>query len=493
MCGSSARSHHVGMAAHHTSQGAPAQARRARRGGGERTAPPGAGNRRSTHGSRTLRGRIAGAPGASRFKKTAQTGTDLVLYSPPAEQQPLRERVVERINQLYYSASLALHRLQHRPPKTKTAKVVVVVPAHNEEGSIARTLQALLQQSRRPDRIVVVADNCSDKTVEIARRFGNRVTVIETAGNRDRKVGALTLAWQQYVAYGYDYMLGVDADTVLSRNALEDLERELEASPKVGGVMARYTFDPDLGQTRWARLLIRLQRMEFAAWTLDMLHRKRNTYVLGGQATLFRVSALHEVVDGERRLSPWDAEAQVEDMELTWALTTRNWETKVSSTARAFAGPMITAKSLWAQRRKWDEGMIRLLLASKIGATTLYPWRMQLKMGLNALSRAMFVVLLATSLAVGAYQWNWIWVVPPILAALLNLKHARKVPGRTKTDLLLAVTLVAVEIYLWFRVCVWVVSWTTVIMGIRRDGWARQYKAEGLPAGQTMLARGEVV
>jgi poly-beta-1,6-N-acetyl-D-glucosamine synthase len=400
---------------------------------------------------------------------------------------------VQRLTHLYYSASLALHRLQHRPPKTKTAKIVVVVPAHNEEQSIARTLQALLHQSRRPDRIIVVADNCSDKTVDIARRFGNRVTVIETAGNRDRKVGALTLAWQEYVAYGYDYMLGVDADTVLSANSLADLERELEAHPKVGGVMARYTFDADLGQTKWARLLIRLQRMEFAAWTLDMLHRKRNTYVLGGQATLFRVDALQEVVDGERRLSPWDPAAQVEDMELTWALTTRNWETKVSSTARAYAGPMITVKSLWAQRRKWDEGMIRLLLGTKIGATTLYPWRMQVKMGLNALTRIMFVFLLATSLAVGAYEWNWIWVVPPVLAVLLNLKNARKVPERTALDLVLALTLVAVEIYLWFRVTVWAVSWATVIVGIRRDGWARQYKAEGLPVGQTMIARGEVI
>jgi poly-beta-1,6-N-acetyl-D-glucosamine synthase len=448
--------------------------------------------RRFSHPTRTRR-RIAAAASRATTKPGAKTtGTDLVLYHPPS-QAPAGTRVVERLTQLYYSVALALHRARHRPPKQKTAKIVVVVPAHNEEKSIGHTIQALLQQTRRPDRVVVVADNCTDKTVEVARRFGNRVTVIETVRNRHRKVGALTTAWQQCVAYGYDYMFGVDADTVLSPNALEDLERELETSPKVGGVMARYTFDPDLGQTRWARLLIRLQRMEFAAWTIDMLHRRRNTYVLGGQATLFRVEALAEVVAAERRLGPWDPEAQVEDMELTWALTARSWETKVSSTARAYAGPMITVKSLWAQRRKWDEGMIRLLLGTKIGATTLYPWRMQLKMALNALTRAMFVLLLGTSLAVGAFVWNWIWMVPPVLAILLNLKHARKVPGRTKVDLLLAGTLFGVELYLWFRVLVWAVSWATVIAGIRRDGWARQYKAEGLPAGQTMIAAGEVI
>ena len=420
--------------------------------------------------------------------------TELVLYQPPRQRtDAFRNAFAERLNSLRYGVALTLHRMRHRPPKAKTAKVVAVVPAHNEAAVIERTIMALLSQTRAPDRILVVADNCSDDTVKVARRFGRRVTVIETVGNTDRKVGALRAAWQQYVNYGYDYMLGVDADTVLSPRSLEDLERELESNPKAGGVMARYTFDTDLGTSRFARLLIRLQRMEFAGWTMDMLHRKRNTYVLGGQATLFRVTALREVTEGERRLSPWDPEAQVEDMELTWALSTRGWETKVSATARAYAGPMFTARALWAQRRKWDEGMARLLVSARVGQTTIYPWYMQLKMGLNALTRILFVVLLATALVVNAYEWNWIWAIPPVLAILLNLKRVRKVPGHTKLDVFLAMTLIAVEMYLWFRVMVWMSSWGHVIAGIRRDGWARQYKAEGLPDGQTMVLRGELV
>jgi biofilm PGA synthesis N-glycosyltransferase PgaC len=89
--------------------------------------------------------------------------------------------------------------MHHRPPKVKTAKVVVVVPMDNEQASIARTIKALLSQTRQPDRIVIVADNCSDRTVQIARSFGRRVTVIETVANGDRKVRALRTALQQYV------------------------------------------------------------------------------------------------------------------------------------------------------------------------------------------------------------------------------------------------------------------------------------------------------
>jgi poly-beta-1,6-N-acetyl-D-glucosamine synthase len=420
------------------------------------------------------------------------SSTELVLYEPRERAETFQRHMRERLHALRYSVSLALHRMRHRPAKVKSAKIIAVVPAHNEQAAIERTIKALLTQTRAPDRILVVADNCSDDTVKVARRFDRRVTVIETVGNRDRKVGALRTAWQQYVAYGYDFMLGVDADTILESGSLEALEQEMQRNPKAAGVMARYSFQTELGQTKFARLLIRLQRMEFAGWTLEMLHRKRNTYVLGGQATLFRVDALREVTEGERRLSPWDPEAQVEDMELTWALSTRGWETKVSASARAYAGPMLTARSLWAQRRKWDEGMARLLISTRIGPTTVYPWFMQLKMALNFITRALFGVLLVTALSIGAFKWNWIWSSPPAMAVLLNLKQARKVPGRTRLDVLLGATLIATEFYLWFRVLVWATSWCTVIAGVRRDGWARQYKAEGLPAGQTKLLVGEL-
>jgi hypothetical protein len=112
---------------------------------------------------------------------------------------------------------------------------------------------------------------------------------------------------------------------------------------------------------------------------------------------------------------------------------------------------------------------------------------------MNAMTRALFILLLTASLAVGAFAWNWIWIAPPVLAILLNLKHARKIPGRTRADIVIAGTLVLVEIYCMFRLLAWAASWMTVIAGIRRDGWARQYKAEGLPSGQTQIARGEVI
>ncbi len=51
-------------------------------------------------------------------------------------------------------------------------RVAVLVPAHNEERGISSTLVKLSAALKRQDRLVVIADNCSDATAEIARGVG---------------------------------------------------------------------------------------------------------------------------------------------------------------------------------------------------------------------------------------------------------------------------------------------------------------------------------
>jgi Glycosyl transferase family 2 len=126
-------------------------------------------NKRAARFARRLShdpGRLRRQESTPRAKGVARAvSTDLSVYTPPPRATNSPPERWQIHTQLYYSVALAVHRLHNRPPKVKTAKVIAVVPAHNEESSIARTLKALLGQTRPPDRIVVVADNCSDKTV----------------------------------------------------------------------------------------------------------------------------------------------------------------------------------------------------------------------------------------------------------------------------------------------------------------------------------------
>jgi hypothetical protein len=105
-------------------------------------------------------------------------------------------------------------------------------------------------------------------------------------------------------------------------------------------------------------------------------------------------------------------------------------------------------------------------------------WRQQLSLLSNGITRIGFVFLLTASLMVHQYVWNWLWAIPPGVAALLNLKLAWRVPNRSAGDLVSAVLLVPVEFYLIMRVACATASWANVLAGIKRDGWAQQARAE---------------
>ena len=53
-------------------------------------------------------------------------------------------------------------------------RITVLVPAHNERLVIALALRSLQEQTRPPDRVIVVADNCTTTPSEIARSLGAR-------------------------------------------------------------------------------------------------------------------------------------------------------------------------------------------------------------------------------------------------------------------------------------------------------------------------------
>src|ERR1700685_1800756 len=77
-------------------------------------------------------------------------------------------------------------RLRDRPPTTtaKIGKVAIVVPAHDEAAAIVRCVRSIavcVQPDSLETQIVVVADNCTDATADLARGAGARVLEREDA------------------------------------------------------------------------------------------------------------------------------------------------------------------------------------------------------------------------------------------------------------------------------------------------------------------------
>ena len=124
--------------------------------------------------------------------------------------------------------------------RTTVSTVTVIVPAHNEEAG-HRVHDRGPAQPDAPDwlqitDVVVVVNNCTDRTAEIARRYP--VTVLEMLHNTHKKSGAMNHGWQQH-GRGSDFVLTMDADTVLLPDTVED-GQELVENPVLGAVCARY-------------------------------------------------------------------------------------------------------------------------------------------------------------------------------------------------------------------------------------------------------------
>jgi glycosyltransferase involved in cell wall biosynthesis len=73
-------------------------------------------------------------------------------------------------------ASLLPHDKAEFPPGLRP-RIAVLIPAHDEQSVLGKTLQSVSRQLVPGDRLVVVADNCSDGTAEAAREQGAEVTV----------------------------------------------------------------------------------------------------------------------------------------------------------------------------------------------------------------------------------------------------------------------------------------------------------------------------
>ena len=58
------------------------------------------------------------------------------------------------------------------PDRPCGSSISVVLPAYNEELVLGHALRSLREQTRPPDRVIVVADNCTDTTAQIAREHG---------------------------------------------------------------------------------------------------------------------------------------------------------------------------------------------------------------------------------------------------------------------------------------------------------------------------------
>lgn len=122
------------------------------------------------------------------------------------------------------------------PPtrSTRSLRFDIIIPAHNEQTGIADVVHSVLATDWPSNlfRVVVVADNCTDATAEVATAAGAQVLIRHDDKLRGKGY-ALAYAFQQSRARDWaDAVAIVDADSRVSPNFIEAMAARFEHGEK---------------------------------------------------------------------------------------------------------------------------------------------------------------------------------------------------------------------------------------------------------------------
>lgn len=108
-------------------------------------------------------------------------------------------------------------------------KVSVVIPSYNEEKYIRKCLESLANQYEKPDEIIIVDNNCVDKTVEIAKEFGVRIV-------KECKQGMIFARNAGFDAAKYEILAKTDADAILPHDWISKIKENFTNDANLGGL-----------------------------------------------------------------------------------------------------------------------------------------------------------------------------------------------------------------------------------------------------------------
>jgi cellulose synthase/poly-beta-1,6-N-acetylglucosamine synthase-like glycosyltransferase len=323
--------------------------------------------------------------------------------------------------------------------------VTVLIPAHNEEPLIANTIRSLMEQDRKPERIIVIADNCTDDTAAVAKSMG--VEVYETVLNESKKAGALNQYLQILLPTlgENDTVMVMDADTVLRQGFIGAAvkhfvdDRGLSA---IGGLF--------FGEERKG-LLAQIQKNEYTRYSREITRRKGRVFVLTGTASIFRASSLRTVAEQRGKLLPgtsgqvYDTHALTEDNELTLALKSLGALMLSPAECMVETELMPDLGALWRQRLRWERGAMENIATYGITSTTARYWSQQLGLAYSVFALWTYFLLIVLQL-VSSDTWVWypFWIIMALVFVAEKVWTVRKGDWKGK---LLASTLVIELLY----------------------------------------------
>lgn len=252
-------------------------------------------------------------------------------------------------NQLNKLRVEPISKMQHFP------LVSILIPAHNEEKVIARTVRAILRLDYPATRmeIIVINDNSQDRTGEILQKlqkeFGERklkiITTDKTNGGRG-KSNALNIGFRE--AKG-ELIVVYDADNTPEPMALRYLVHTILSSSKYGAVIGK--FRTRNKQKNLLTKFINIEGLSFQWMAQGGRWMLFNLCTIPGTNFIIRKSVLDEI-------GGWDPKAIAEDTEISIRIYQLGYKICFMPLAVTWEQEPENLKTWVKQRTRWVKGNI---------------------------------------------------------------------------------------------------------------------------------------
>ncbi len=230
--------------------------------------------------------------------------------------------------------------------------VSIMVPAHNEETVIEKTVENLLSIEYEDYELIIIDDRSEDRTPEIITELSKKYSKVKTLiRHKDAFPGKSAVLNEAMELAEGEAVLIFDADARVRPDFLKKLVPALEPDD-VGAVQARKVII-----NRTCNFLTKCQDNEMALDTHFQVGRDavKGAVELRGNGQLIKRTALNDI-------NGWNNHTITDDLDMSTRLHIKGWDVRFCHEVCVYEEGVLEYFPLVRQRRRWIEGSIRRYL-----------------------------------------------------------------------------------------------------------------------------------
>lgn len=231
------------------------------------------------------------------------------------------------------------HKFLYSKYNTNANKISIIIPCYNEEKGLAACINSCLNQTRKPDQILVINDGSTDGSAEILACYGSRIDVITMPVSTGNKSFAQEKALEMVIG---DIFVTTDGDTILDPRMLEEVEKSFTENLEivaVGGYVKSLPYNW-LTACRELDYIIGQDLHKVAQSNLNAL------FVVPGCAGAFKTEVFKKFIKFEH-------DTLTEDLDFTYKLHKNFFKIAYNTKAIAYTQDPGTLGQYINQMRRW--------------------------------------------------------------------------------------------------------------------------------------------